>query len=173
MKTTSEAPNRPSPTVASDVRAGAECDPHGGITATVTRGGGDAYVGAHRKPHAEVTDQSRKDRSGKERDGAADAQCQAAELSAGVDWQQQQEEESGDREHAQGAELPAEVGAGSLLNGTSDGLHIRSAVIGCKDLAAEDHGHHKGDQGDNPDHCDEREIDSRQVKRSHFHGNWK
>jgi hypothetical protein len=139
----------------------------------IAGGSGHPHVGPDGQPHPEVTDQGRKDRSGKERDGAADSQCQAAEISTGVNWKQQQQEESSNRKHTQGAKLATEIGARTFLHGASDGLHIGGAVIGRKYFAPEDHGHYEGNQGDNANDCDVRQIDSRQADRRHFHRNWK
>jgi hypothetical protein len=145
-----------------DMGPGAKRDTHGPVTAGVARRRRHSHVGPDGKPHAEEADQTREDRAGQEGHRARDLQRPGAVLVAGVHRQEEKEDEREHGEDAQRPELPGEIGAGPLLHGAGDGLHVGGAVTGRQDLAPEHHRHHQRDHGDDSDDGNERQVDPRQ-----------
>ena len=130
--------------------AGTERDTHRAARFAAPRSSGDSHVGAYREPHAGVASHARKDRTNQEEDRAADA------LAARVGGQREEKEEDDDREDAEGSELPLEVGAGALLHGRGDALHVLGALVGRQHLAHQGEGHSEREQRhdrDNPHPC--------------------
>ena len=129
-----------------DRAAGAEGDLHGLLPATVTiGGGGDPDVGPGGQPHAEVADGRREGRTEQERDRAADP------LAGGLRRQREEQHEDDRDEDAEGAELPAEVGGGALLDGLGDLLHLRGALARGQHTGAQHEGNDQRDDGDDRD----------------------
>jgi hypothetical protein len=112
----------------------------------------------HRQPHTQIADQGGQHRAAEEGHGPSDPQGHGTEVVARVHREQEQEEEGGDSEHTQGPELPAEVRACALLHRDGDHLHVGGAVMRRQDLPAEDHGHHQGDDRNDADNGDERQV---------------
>ncbi len=140
------------------VRAGPERELHCRVPSSVTRGGGNPDVGPHGQPHAHVTDQAGERRTGDERHRPGDLQRPGTEAGITMRRQQQQQEERHHREDRQGAELPPEVRARTLLHGQGDPAHVLGALAGREHLASEVERHHERQNGDDAHHSDEGEI---------------
>ena len=140
-----------------DNAAGTERDPHGRVTALVTRRGRDADIRAHRQRHAEVADRGREarrpmrkktsDRPGPHVIGAGSRNSRPTNQ---------------DDEDRQRPELPVEVGRGALLHGQRDGLHALGAFAGSEHLPAEQARHHQRRERDQRDDDDVGQVAARQ-----------
>ena len=140
-----------------DHGAGAEADVHGRVAARVVGGRGDAEVGLHGQPHAEVPDGRREAGAHQEEDGATDPDPPV------VGRQRQQDEEGDGGEDRQRAELPLQVGVGALLDRVGDVLHVVGALTGGEHLLPEHHCHRERAKRDHGDDDDQDEVASGEL----------
>lgn len=143
-----------------DDAAGADRDPGALGACPWAHGGcGDAHVRADRERHAEVPDRGREPGADEERDGPPDAD-------PGVSRQEEEQPEHDHREQREGAELTAEVGGRTFLDGARDVLHLRGAVVCGEDLPSQDERDDETRETDDGDHADDRDAGRTQFEHS-------
>ena len=112
----------------------------------------DAQVGAGRQRHADEADQRGEPGADQEEDRAPDPDAVV------VGRQQEQQQEDQDGEDREGAELPAEVGRGALLDRLGDLDHLRGALAGGQDLLGE-----QGREAERHERGQQDEVDDQLV----------
>ncbi len=139
-----------------DDAARAERDPRArGPAVGPGRRRGDPDVRPYREPHAEVADRGGEARPEHERDGPADPHPAVA-------GEQHQEPDDNHREQRQRAELPVQVGRGTLLDRGGDLPHARRALVVGEDPAAQDRCDDECHDGDRRNRRDNRETPASQ-----------
>ncbi len=136
--------------------AGTESDPHSVPLAGLAGGGRDPDIAADGQRHAREPGQGREQGADQEEDRPAPSHR------ARIGRQHEQHEEDHDDEHAEGPELPPQVGSRALLDGLGDLLHLGCACARGEHLPDQPGGHRQCQHGD-----DRHDRDPGHVRAGH------
>jgi hypothetical protein len=106
---------------------------------------GDPYVAAHGEPHADIAGGRRERRADQEEHRAA------GPLIPVVRGQQHEQEEHGDGEYAERAQLPGQIRLGTFLDRLGDPFHAFGALARREHLPDQDPRDHQRGEGDRRD----------------------
>ncbi len=126
-------------------------------TAGLTGGGRDPEVGPGGQPHPEVADGRGERGTDHEEQGPADPLVRI------LGGEREQEEEHQSDEHAECAELPAQVGRRPFLDGDGDLLHLAAALPGGEYLPKQEVSDGESGQSDDGDDGDDAVITPGQL----------